>query len=73
MPPNNLQQPDNNPSHPPDDPLPNPEPSVPSLDRPDPGVFHHEPVKPHQPAEESKLYDNVTPSQLPRNTFALEC
>jgi hypothetical protein len=31
---------------PPTDPLPDPEPSVPSLDQPDPGVFHHNPVKP---------------------------
>jgi hypothetical protein len=34
---------------PPDDPLPNPEPAAPSLDQPDPGVFHHNPVKPMRP------------------------
>ncbi|HMF62501.1 MAG TPA: hypothetical protein VK608_00300 [Edaphobacter sp.] len=28
------------------DPIPNPEPAPPSLDEPDPGVFHHDPVKP---------------------------
>jgi hypothetical protein len=37
---------DDNPTPYPPDPLPNPEPSVPSLDQPDPGVFHHDPVKP---------------------------
>ena len=31
------------------DPLPNPEPAAPSLDQPDPGVFHHVPVKSHHP------------------------
>jgi hypothetical protein len=34
------------PLQPPADPLPNPEPAAPSLDQPDPGVFHHNPVKP---------------------------
>ena len=33
------------PVQPPADPLPNPEPAAPSLDQPDPGVFHHNPVK----------------------------
>ncbi len=28
------------------DPVPEPEPAVPSLDEPDPGVFHHDPVRP---------------------------
>lgn len=27
-------------------PIPNPEPASPSLDEPDPGVFHHDPIKP---------------------------
>ena len=56
MNPNNLH-PDDPPSHPLDDPLPDPEPSVPSLDQPDPGVFHHDPVKPDQ-----------LPNQAPRFT-----
>jgi hypothetical protein len=37
------------PLQPPADPLPNPEPAAPSLDQPDPGVFHHDPVKPPRP------------------------
>jgi hypothetical protein len=38
-----------------DDPVPDPEPSVPSLDEPDPGVFHHDPVGPTPDTErESK-------------------
>jgi hypothetical protein len=37
------------PVQPPADPLPNPEPAAPSLDQPDPGVFHHNPVKPMRP------------------------
>jgi hypothetical protein len=50
--------PGDTPTDPPADPLPNPEPSVPSLDEPDPGVFHHEPVKPREPVE--------TPHPLPQ-------
>jgi hypothetical protein len=57
------------PTAPPDDPLPNPEPISPSLDQPDPGVFHHDPVKP--PA--TTLHHNVTPRQPLRNKTALEC
>jgi hypothetical protein len=30
----------------PSDPIPNPEPASPSLDEPDPGVFHHDPLPP---------------------------
>jgi hypothetical protein len=37
------------PVQPPADPLPNPEPAAPSLDQPDPGVFHHSPVKSMRP------------------------
>jgi hypothetical protein len=37
------------PAQPPPDPLPNPEPAAPSLDQPDPGIFHHDPVKPQRP------------------------
>jgi hypothetical protein len=48
--PDNLQPSDSIPAveplQPPADPLPNPEPAAPSLDQPDPGVFHHNPVNP---------------------------
>jgi hypothetical protein len=30
------------------DPIPDPEPAAPSMDEPDPGVFHHDPMKPRQ-------------------------
>jgi hypothetical protein len=35
-------------THPTPEPISNPEPAPPSLDGPDPGVFHHDPIKPPQ-------------------------
>lgn len=40
--PMSTSKPDQN-THVLEDPIPNPEPASPSLDKPDPGVFHHEP------------------------------
>jgi hypothetical protein len=46
---------DPSPQEPPD-PIPDPEPASPSLDEPDPGVFHHDPVRPClPPANERSL------------------
>jgi hypothetical protein len=56
--------------HPPADPLPNPEPSVPSLDEPDPGVFHHEPVNPHTPVKNNPALPH--PGEKSQ-ALALEC
>jgi hypothetical protein len=49
------------------DPIPNPEPATPSMEQPDPGVFHHDPVRPQNPTNPSSEEIRQSPPDTPHS------
>ena len=54
------------PEHFPGDALPDPEPAVPSLERPDPGVFHHQPAPRREESSKPKATTDPQPAPEPK-------